>query len=363
MIKIYTCSHNRPDFIDLQYKTLKKHIKDDFEFIVFNNERVGGDGGFDSNRISEIDEICKLIGVKSIRVELDPEMQFLGGMQMFAGDNYTNGNTACAYSFTWAWKNYIMKNECISIFIDSDMFFIRDISLEKEMDGFNLAYVPAYRYFDNPKKSTSYPWRGDIAFTYPWNGIFICKPNEMPNVESLSFANSYVNSIATDVGGEAHNYIEKYKDDLKIRYIDQMSLGRDCPTYNDEWRLPPEKGSIVEIGINGCAPMYLNFDNVTVEILAHQYSDQKTFPHQKERGNYWEYLYNIYDYIIKFVNSKKFPKPSFIDFIKFEDEDAIETSFIFHYKNASNTLPWMIGENGENYNKEKTECLKKFLND
>ena len=44
MIKIYTYSHNRPDFIEPQFNSIKKHVKDDFEFIVFNNERNGGDG-------------------------------------------------------------------------------------------------------------------------------------------------------------------------------------------------------------------------------------------------------------------------------------------------------------------------------
>ena len=39
MIKIYTYSHNRPDLIEPQYDSLKKHVKDNFEFIVFNNER------------------------------------------------------------------------------------------------------------------------------------------------------------------------------------------------------------------------------------------------------------------------------------------------------------------------------------
>ena len=43
MIKVYTYSHNRPDLIEPQYDSLKKHIKDDFEYIVFNNERQGGD--------------------------------------------------------------------------------------------------------------------------------------------------------------------------------------------------------------------------------------------------------------------------------------------------------------------------------
>ena len=56
MIKIYTYSHNRPDFIEPQYNSIKKHIKDDFEFIVFNNERNGGDpgSGYEPERIAQI---------------------------------------------------------------------------------------------------------------------------------------------------------------------------------------------------------------------------------------------------------------------------------------------------------------------
>ena len=34
MIKIYTYSHNRPDLIKPQYESIKKHIKDDFQFTV-----------------------------------------------------------------------------------------------------------------------------------------------------------------------------------------------------------------------------------------------------------------------------------------------------------------------------------------
>ena len=79
MIKIYTYSHNRPDLIEPQYDSLKKHIKDDFEFIVFNNERQGGDpgSGYKPERIAEIDNVCHKLGIQSIRVELDRDLQYI----------------------------------------------------------------------------------------------------------------------------------------------------------------------------------------------------------------------------------------------------------------------------------------------
>ena len=77
MIKIYTYSHNRPDLIEPQYESMKRHIKDDFEFIVFNNERAGSNpfSGYKPERIQEINDVCESLGIQCLRVELDPEYQ------------------------------------------------------------------------------------------------------------------------------------------------------------------------------------------------------------------------------------------------------------------------------------------------
>ena len=345
-VKIYTYSHNRPDFIKLQHETIKRHVKNDYEFIVFNNERPGGDGGFDESKIGEISNICKEIGVKCIRVELDSELQHLNGVKMFDGDSYTNGNNACAYSFTWGWKNYIVKNKCLSIIIDSDMFFIRDMDLIDEMKDHNFAFVPSYRYHEQ-YKSPENP--GKIAFKYPWNGIIFAKPHELPNPKEISWGCGYVNNIATDVGGEVYYYLEKYKDQIKERYIDQWGVLVDIE--------PP-----FEVNYSGCGQMFANFDKGEVEIRDYQESNLRTFPHQTQRENYWEYAYNNFDTIMKVARENNFPRPTFVDMLKFEtDENLLQDAFIFHYKNASNTLPWMKGEVGEIYNTEKTECLNKFL--
>ena len=45
------------------------------------------------------------------------------------------------------------------------------------------------------------------------------------------------------------------------------------------------------MGFNGCAPMHVNFDEGECLILDYQESDKRTYPHQKERENYWEYVY------------------------------------------------------------------------
>ena len=58
-------------------------------------------------------------------------------------------------------------------------------------------------------------------------------------------------------------------------------------------------------------------------------------------------------------NMKKFPKPTFIDLIKFEIDDNMEDAFILHYKNASNGNAWQSDE----YNSKKTKALSNVLSE
>lgn len=341
-IKIYTYSHNRPDFISLQYDSIKKHIKDDFEYIVFNNERPGGDGGYDESKIDFIREECDRLGIQHIRVELDETLQVLNGNKMFEGQSYVNGNTACAYSFTWGWKNFVSKNDCISVLIDSDMFFIKDISICDIMEGYNFAFVPSYRYKKNQYE--------EIAFKYPWNGFVIADTPNMPNPDKISWGDGWIDGLSVDVGGEVRDYLEKYESELKINYIDQWGLCEDNKVPN-------------QLVLNGCSEFKVDFDEETLEITQYQHNDKKTFPHQIDRENYWDYFCTNYSKIKDITSEYNFPKPTFIDFLKLEKDNDINDAFIFHYKNASNTLPWMKGTVGEIYNEKKTKCLKTILSE
>jgi len=368
-VKIYTYSHNRPDFIQLQYETIKRHVKDDYEFIVFNNERPGGDpgSGYSSERLDQIFNICNELNIKCIRVELDPELKYINGYLQYDdnGSFALGGSYACSYAFTWGWKHYISRDKSVSIMIDSDMFFIKDVSFSNMMKEHNFAFVPHYRHLSY-FKSESEP--GEFAFSYPWNGFVVANIPNMPNPHELSWGLANYNGITCDVGGECLTYMNKYKDQLKIKYFDQISIQRDSYVENDPHTIPKNQNQI-EVGINGSLAVLLEYDNEKDLILPFEtyapiikggayYADNRSYPYQTKRDNYWEYFKNMFQYIIdKFLVKFNFPKPSFVDLIKLESDD-IEESFIFHYKNASNSHIWM----GKNYNSKKTESLKMLLN-
>ena len=57
MINIYTFADKRPDFIQLQFESLKKFISNNFEYHVFNNAS-------NPNLESQINSICQQLKIK-----------------------------------------------------------------------------------------------------------------------------------------------------------------------------------------------------------------------------------------------------------------------------------------------------------
>jgi len=113
------------------------------------------------------------------------------------------------------------------------------------------------------------------------------------------------------------------------------------------------------MGFNGCSPMHVNLEGREFVILDYQHSDTQTFPHQKERENHWQYVWDCFNYMVWYAAKYRFPKPTFIDLIKFETDDHMEDAFVIHYKNASNGNAWQ----SEEYNAAKTEALNRVLGD
>ena len=323
-IKIYTLSDKRPDFISIQYKTLVNHIQDDFEYIVLNNSVD------DIERSNSIENTCSTLGIMSIKVILDDEFKFMNGENHFENGKYCNPNLACAYPIIWAWQKIITEDNSISVIIDSDMFLIKDISILETIKDYNFSFVPHYRE--------------NMEIFYPWNGIVIADIPNMPNPKEMNWGCGRVNGIPVDVGGQGHFYLEKYKKQLKNLYLSQFSIGDD-------------RSDNVELTLNGCFCYYFNVQKNEVKISQNPWSENKIFPHEKQKTNFWEHALPFFLSMVSWAKKYNFPKPTFIDLIKLESNYQIEDSFIFHYKAGSNYMPWM----NDSYNQSKTESLNKVL--
>jgi hypothetical protein len=204
MIKIYTFAHKRPDFIELQLQSFRNKLKNDFEFIIFNNAH------FDLNRkiYDEIHSICKSNNLQCFDIQNDAELvlrlQPLENVNLFNDDGtYTNSVIACAYPLCWAWEKYISKIDSKICIIDSDMFFIGEVNLDDELDKYDIMYMPQSRGRS-----------GEVE--YMWNGLIFMNLAAMPNKQSLNWWCGSCEGFSVDVGGHTFYYLREYGDKLKL---------------------------------------------------------------------------------------------------------------------------------------------------
>jgi hypothetical protein len=117
-IKLISIFDKHEDFIKMQYNSIIKHVKGEYEYIVFNN-------AMDENQANLNQKICDELNIKCIKLNtnytnLQPSNLAGGGLNQ---------------AFTYVANELVFK-------IDSDMFFISDININDLFYNSDLIYVP-----------------------------------------------------------------------------------------------------------------------------------------------------------------------------------------------------------------------------
>ena len=204
MIKIVTYAHKRPDFINYQYRSIKRYLKSEYEFIVFNNAVD------DINLYNEIHRICSDLNIRCIDIKLSNDLKYIDGETNFENNKYPNANLATSYPIIWSFKNHFNQNDNNDIIciIDSDMFFINEIDIENEIKDKDILYIPQYRDFGRVK----YIWNAFVCLNIPRNR----------NLLNLNWHPGSVNNVACDVGGQTHH--DLIKNNYSSRVIEEYSI-------------------------------------------------------------------------------------------------------------------------------------------
>jgi len=128
-MKIITSVVNNPIFIEIQYYTLKKYFKGEFEFIVFNDAKDFPDftNGNDTTIKKMIENVCNKLEIKCINIP---------------NDHHRNINMSNRHCDTF--NNHVLpyqfKNPDQYLLLDSDMFLIDYFDINKYCQ-FNCAIV------------------------------------------------------------------------------------------------------------------------------------------------------------------------------------------------------------------------------
>lgn len=160
-MKIVTAVVNNPTFIEIQYHTLKKYFKGDYEFIVFNDAKDFPDmtNGNDVTIKAKIETTCQNLGIECINIP-----------------NEHHATVLCAAIRCADSMNYILQyqkdNPDKYLLLDSDMFLIDTFDIEK-YSNYDCAIVLQSRNENN--------------INYFWNGIYYFDMIKMKNIELLNW--------------------------------------------------------------------------------------------------------------------------------------------------------------------------------
>ncbi len=190
-IEIYSIHYNRPDFIPLQFKSFKKFIQEDFEFIVIDNSIT-------EDMSKNIYQVCYDLGVKYLKSD-NQTPHGLYGWSHIHGMNF--------------FKNNLINSKSKFIFlIEHDIFFCSNYDrINKIVNNYGVCGVSQRR------EDINYFHPGILLFNKEKSGDLINFDFRGDVIEDGIF-NKELNGVRVDTGGQTHKYIKNNPD--KIFFID-----------------------------------------------------------------------------------------------------------------------------------------------
>lgn len=200
-----TFHYNRPDYLEMQIKLLKKFILDDYELLVFNDAR-----SFESSQA--IEQVCNAYGVQCVRYEQDwhnnhpltykvlrqienPSFlgSYLGGMDKgrTASDIGGNGSMRHCHVIQYALDFFGYDHSDIVAILDGDLFPIRPVSIRSLLEKKDLI--------------GTYKTEGDAK--YLWVPFVAADMRTLPNKNDLQFHLDVIRNNLYDTGSHSHYYL------------------------------------------------------------------------------------------------------------------------------------------------------------
>jgi hypothetical protein len=187
-VLIITHSHSRPDFIELHDKTFKAFLKDDYEYVVFNDAP-------NQAMCNAIEKTCTKLNVRCIRVP-----QELHNQRNDPGARHIHG-------IMHSLNTVGFDHDGIVFLIDSDMFLFKPFSIKDFVGDAHIVGQKDVR-----------PHVGPTEVTYMTPLLVFMNMKTMPHKRTINFDGGIVNGHACDVGGHLHYYL-KDTPNLQIKFI------------------------------------------------------------------------------------------------------------------------------------------------
>lgn len=211
-VMIITHGYNRPDFIEIQYKTFKKFLKDNYEYIVFND-------GPTPSQAQEIEDICTKLGIRCFRIPQEIHSRpYMYRDPREEVNSYNTPSVRCSNAVQYSLDILGFDHDGIVAIVDSDMFLIQEFSIVNYLKDYDIASVS--RKVGNPQ------------IEHIWVGIMFLNMNTLPNKRTLNFNCGFIGDTPVDAGGYNYYYLVQ-NPGIKVRFMrDQYDIANDTYILN-----------------------------------------------------------------------------------------------------------------------------------
>ena len=256
MIKLFGIHFNRPDFVAIQYATLKAFVQDDFEYVVVNNANH-------PQIYDLIERESAALNIKTIRVAENINPQ---AAAQYPGYHH-------AYAMNSLIESEMRGSKDICVILDGDAFLLRSYSFEDRMRDHQLLGSLQQR-------------KGRYWLTPVVLGM---KPSELQDFHEINLIGSHIcNLTPSDYSKDVGFYPKKVGNEYLF----------DCPHCSGQVFLDEE--SHVPLDTGGQLYAYLkSHDNVRVKKIpttSHITEDCiEWFPELVKLGYEPDFRFEIYD--------------------------------------------------------------------
>lgn len=255
-ILIITHAYNRPDFIKIQYLTLKECVLDDYELVVFNDAPSG-------KTHEEINQTCEELNIRCFPIPQEIHSHFYPSVSLSKERFYTIPSGRHADGIQYALNLLGFDYNGTVVLMDSDLFFIKPINISKLLEDCEIAAIMS-PFFDIKKK---YRPVGNVE--YLWPGLVLMKMNQLPNRTTLDFSPGSYNNFTIDTGGHTYLYF-KQNPSVRVKKLDHFHQGLS-KSYLKANKLPSNRDKIRFLKKEGFTPKQIHCllsipENIDVEI-------------------------------------------------------------------------------------------------
>lgn len=180
-VSIFSFAHNTKFPIGIVYRQFKKYLKDDFEYILFNDAN-------DLQTEADINTETSCNNIKCVRIP-----QHIHKIH--------NPSESYAETLNWALHEHAAKNDYeLIVLMHTDIFPICDVSIVEIIGNYTVASTVEFRIIDGK----------GINYLYPALTIINIKNLKDPNEINFDLL------PGLDVGGKTKEFIEKYPESVKF---------------------------------------------------------------------------------------------------------------------------------------------------